>query len=309
MVFLIGALVAITVGLTGLAAMELVSARERNTVARRMEDLLGRSPGEPRQGPRHQAVRNRAEGWLRAMGEHFVANRKNVEALRETLSQAGYRGGNVLPMYFAIRALLMLGMAVAPLLLVPLVTDSASVPLLALPYFVLPAWFAPRLWLRKRAASRQKEIQKALPDTLDVLLVCVEAGLGLNQALSRVAREVEGVSPVMGAELRLLNLEIRAGTPREEAFRNLGARTGADDLRSLATMMIQADRFGTSIAQALRVQAESLRTKRRQQAEEAAAKTTIKLVFPLVLFIFPALFVIILGPAVLSVVRGMAGVE
>jgi tight adherence protein C len=309
MIFLIGALVATTVGLVTLAAMESFSARERATVARRMEHLLGRSHAERRQASRHQAVRSRAEGLLRSLGEHFVANRKNLEALREALSQAGYRGGNVLSMYFAIRAVLMVGMALAPLFLLPLVTESATAPLLVLPYFVLPAWFAPRLWLRRRAAHRQKEIQKALPDTLDLLLVCVEAGLGLNQALARVAREIEGVSPVMGSELKLLNLEIRAGTPREEAFRNLGARTGADDLRALATMMIQADRFGTSIAQALRVQGEALRTKRRQQAEEAAAKTTIKLVFPLVLFIFPALFVIILGPAVLSVIRGMAGVE
>lgn len=308
MPFLIGALIAATVGLGTLALLELLSAREKATVTRRMEQLLGHGAEEGREGLRTMAVRSRAEGWMRAIGERFVASRKNVDALRDTLTQAGYRGASALPMYFAVRAVLMVGMALAPLFLVPLLTESAGAPLLVLPYFILPAWFAPRLWLRRQVTARQKEIQRALPDTLDLLLVCVEAGLGLNQALARVAQEITTVSPVMGGELRLLNLEIRAGTSREEAFRNLGARTGAEDLRALATMLIQADRFGTSIAQALRVQAEALRTRRRQRAEEAAAKTTIKLVFPLVLFIFPSLFVIILGPAVLSVIRGMAGV-
>jgi tight adherence protein C len=307
MALLIGALVAAMVGMVTLAASELLSAREREVVTRRTKQLLGQKTNDGRAEPRRQAVRSQAEGWLRSLGERFVASRTNLDALRETLSQAGYRGTNALPMYFAVRAVLMLGMALAPFLIVPLATDSAAAPLLVLPYFVLPAWFAPRLWLRQRVAARQKEIQRALPDTLDLLIVCVEAGLGLNQALTRVAREIEGVSPAMGGELRVVNLEIRAGTPREDAFRNLGARTGVEDLRALATMLIQADRFGTSIAQGLRVQAEALRTKRRQRAEEAAAKTTIKLVFPLVLFIFPALFVVILGPAVLTVIRGMAG--
>ena len=133
------------------------------------------------------------------------------------------------------------------------------------------------------------------------MVVCVEAGLGLNQALVRVSEEIERLSPVLSEQLALVNLEIRAGTGREEAFRNMGERTGLDDIKSLMAMLIQTDRFGTSIAQALRVQADTLRTKRRQRAEEAAAKTTIKLVFPLVLFIFPAMFVVILGPALIQI--------
>lgn len=307
MVILIGILVATAVGLVTVAVMEFLSAKERAIVIRRTEQLLGRAAASGQPAPRRQAVRGRAERWLRSIGEHFVASRTNLDALRQTLAQAGYREASALSLYFAVRALLIVGVAVVPLLVVPLFTASATTPLLILPYFLLPAWFAPRLWLSQRVAARQKEIQRALPDTLDLMIVCVEAGLGLNQALTRVASEIERVSPVMGSELRMLNLEIRAGTAREDAFRNLGTRTGVEDLRALATMMIQADRFGTSVAQALRVQGEALRTKRRQRAEEAAAKTTIKLVFPLVLFIFPALFVIILGPAVLSVLAGMAG--
>ena len=148
-------------------------------------------------------------------------------------------------------------------------------------------------------------MQKALPDALDLLVVCVEAGLGLNQATVRVAEEIERVSPVLSEQIGLVNLEIRAGTPRDEAFRNLGHRTGVQDIKSLMAMLIQTDRFGTSIAQALRTHAETMRQKRRQRAEEAAAKTTIKLVFPLVLFIFPALFVIILGPALIQIFEAL----
>jgi tight adherence protein C len=156
-------------------------------------------------------------------------------------------------------------------------------------------------YIRNRIKKRQKDIQRALPDALDMLVVCVEAGLGLNQALVRVAEEIHHVSPLLGQQMMMVNLEIRAGTAREEALRNLSDRTGLSDVSSLVSMLIQTDRFGTSVANALRVQASSLRTKRRQRTEEAAAKTAIKLVFPLVLFIFPALFVVILGPALIQI--------
>ena len=131
-------------------------------------------------------------------------------------------------------------------------------------------------------------MQKALPDALDMLVVCVEAGLGLNQALVRVSEEIDRISPVLSEQLALVNLEIRAGTARDEALRNLAERTGLQDISSLVGMLIQTDRFGTSVAHALRVHAETMRTKRRQRAEEAAAKTTIKMIFPLVFCIFPA---------------------
>jgi tight adherence protein C len=138
---------------------------------------------------------------------------------------------------------------------------------------------------------------------LDMLVVCVEAGLGLNQAIVRVADEIDHVSPVMSEQLAIVNLEMRAGTPREEALKNLAERTGLVDIRSLVSMLIQTDRFGTSVADALRVHSDTMRTKRRQRAEEAAAKTTIKLVFPLVLFVFPAMFVVVLGPSVIAIYR------
>jgi tight adherence protein C len=142
-----------------------------------------------------------------------------------------------------------------------------------------------------------------MPDMLDMLVVCVEAGLGLNQALVRVADEIDHVSLVMSEQLALVNLEMRAGTPRDEALKNLADRTGLTDMKSLVGMLIQTDRFGTSVADALRVHSDTMRTKRRQRAEEAAAKTTIKLVFPLVLFVFPAMFVVVLGPSVIAIYR------
>ena len=168
-------------------------------------------------------------------------------------------------------------------------------------------WIFPAFYVGRRVKERQKEIQRALPDALDMLVVCVEAGLGLNQALVRVAEEIDRVSPVLSEQLVMVNLEIRAGTGRDEALRRLADRTGVPEISSLVAMLIQTDRFGTSVAQTLRVQAEPLRTKRRQRAEEAAAKTAIKLVFPLVLFIFPALFVVILGPAMIHDLRGAVG--
>ena len=168
-------------------------------------------------------------------------------------------------------------------------------------------WTVPPFYVRYRISKRQKEIVRALPDALDMMVVCVEAGLALNQALLRVSEEIVNVSPLMGEQLALVNLEIRAGTAREEALRNLADRTGVADIRALVAMLIQTDRFGTSIATALRVHADTLRSKRRQRAEEAAAKTTIKLIFPLVFFVFPAMFVVILGPALIQIVRTLQG--
>jgi tight adherence protein C len=169
-------------------------------------------------------------------------------------------------------------------------------------------YYLPRFGLKVKIRRRQEAIRLGLADALDLLVICVEAGLGLNQALARVAEEIMHACPPLSEELHLVNLEMRAGTSRPEALRHLSERTGVEDLQSLVAMLVQTDRFGTSIAQSLRVHSDTLRTKRRQRAEEAAAKTTIKLVFPLVLFIFPAMFVVILGPAILHILEQLSGV-
>jgi tight adherence protein C len=175
-------------------------------------------------------------------------------------------------------------------------------------YLAAVGYILPVLVVRSKARRRQKEITLTLPDALDLLVVCVEAGLGLNQAFVRVADEIHPLSVITASEFHFLNLEIRAGTPRDEALRNLFERTGVEDIRSLTMMMIQADRFGTSIANALRVHSETLRDKRRQRAEEAAAKTTIKMIFPLVLCIFPALLVVLIGPGLIQILEAFTAV-
>jgi tight adherence protein C len=148
-------------------------------------------------------------------------------------------------------------------------------------------------------------LRRALPDCLDLLVICVEAGLGLDQALLKVAEELRITHPELTSELKLVNMEMRVGKTRVEALRELGRRTGLEDIKSLVTMLIQTERFGTSIAQSLRVFSDDSRTRRRQRAEEMSAKTSVKMVPPLVFFIFPALMVVILGPAVITLVRQM----
>jgi len=159
------------------------------------------------------------------------------------------------------------------------------------------------IWFLGR--RRREAIFLGLPDTLDLMVVCVEAGLGLDQAMRKVSEEMKKTSPIVAGEFALCNFQLQMGRAKNDVLHELGARTGVDDLRSLSAILIQADKFGSSVAQALRVQSDSMRTRRRQLAEEKAAKTAVKLIFPLVLFIFPALFVVLVGPAAITIVREM----
>ena len=167
-------------------------------------------------------------------------------------------------------------------------------------------FYLPTVWLYLKGSERQGKVQTALPDALDLLVVCVEAGLGLNAAIERVGREIAIASPELSDELLLVGQEIRTGLTRSDALRRLARRTGVDDLYALTAMLIQADRLGTSIAASLRAHAESMRTKRRQRAEQAARKASIKLAFPLVFLIFPALLIVILGPAAIQLAAAIA---
>jgi tight adherence protein C len=227
-------------------------------------------------------------------------------ATRQLLIQAGYRQENAEAYYWGVRVGLALALAILGAMLLPLAGFGAGAGILGAMYMGAMGWVVPVLVVRQKKNARQKEIRLALPDALDLMVVCVEAGLGLNQALLRVAEEIRFVSSVTSQELALVNLEIRAGTPRDRALKRLAERTGVEDLRSLVTMLIQTDRFGTSIATSLRVHSDTLRMKRQQRAEEAAAKTTIKMVFPLVFCIFPALFVVILGPGLIMIFRALS---
>jgi tight adherence protein C len=164
-------------------------------------------------------------------------------------------------------------------------------------------YLLPSLALGRLTERRKREIREGLPDALDLFIVCVEAGCGLDQAIVKASDELGLTYPALAYELRLITTEIRAGKTRMEAFKNFAARTLVDDVQSLVALLVQTDKFGTSIAQALRTHAETSRTKRRQNAEERAGKIGVKLVFPLVLFLFPALYIVILGPAVISFIR------
>jgi tight adherence protein C len=161
----------------------------------------------------------------------------------------------------------------------------------------------PGFYIDLRVAGRRKQVRNGLPDVLDLLIVCLEAGSSLDQAVVKATEELGIAYPVLGEELRVLTTETRAGKPRLEAFKNLAERTKVEDVRALVAMLVQTDRFGTSVAQALRTMANEMRTKRRQAAEEMAAKVGVKLVFPLVFFLFPALYVVMLGPAILQWMR------
>jgi tight adherence protein C len=255
---------------------------------------------------RRQAKSERLMSVLQALGQQVGSNRKDSTAIRLLLIQAGFTEPRAVSIYWASRFGLAVGLPILALFVLPLFGVTSNKVFLAVLYFGAMGWIAPAFYVKRRLKARQKEVQLALADMLDMLVVCVEAGLGLNQAMVRVADEIEHVSTVMSEQLAMVNLEMRAGTPRDEALKNFADRTGLPDIKSLVSMLVQTDRFGTSVADALRVHSETMRTKRRQRAEEAAAKTTIKLVFPLVLFVFPAMFVVVIGPSALAIYRAFA---
>src|SRR5688572_14138151 len=267
----------------------------------RMQGVSGAHEIQTRR--RRQAKSDRLMGVLQTLGQQVGNGRKDSTVVRQFLVQAGYPDPRAVPVYWATRLSLAVGLAGLSTIGLPLLGFSGGQILIGILWMGALGWVAPTFYVRSRLKARQKEVQLALADMLDMLVVCVEAGLGLNQALVRVADEIEHVSTVMSEQLAMVNLEMRAGTPRDEALKNLAERTGLADIRSLVNMMIQTDRFGTSVADALRVHSDTMRTKRRQRAEEAAAKTTIKLVFPLVLFVFPAMFLVVIGPSALAIYR------
>jgi tight adherence protein C len=275
--------------LVGAVAYALVPSRA-NAIESRIEELTftGR---EEEEKPRLQSL----IGLFRRLGERAPKSAKELGTLRLRLVQAGYRRDEALTIFFGIRvafALSLFSLFASSIFGRPNITFALGA--LGLGY-ILPGMVLARL--AKRRAHR---IRLSLADALDLLVVSVEAGLGLDQALTRVGTELAFAYPELSDELRLINLELRAGKPRAEALRNLADRTGVDDLSSLVTMLIQTDKFGTSVAQSLRVYSETLRTKRRQRAEEAAAKTGVKMVFPLVTCIFPAIWVVTIGPAAIK---------
>lgn len=218
-----------------------------------------------------------------------------TSVMQQRLISAGYRQESAMKNLYSAKVVLPLALC-----LLAMVTGIANYN----PFFVYAmalglGFLGPDFWLGRRIASRQAAIRRGLPDVLDLLVICIEAGLSLDQATARTAEELRLAQPAISDELGVVALEQRAGRPRADAWRHLGERTGVDSVRNLASVLIQSEKFGTSIGKTLRVHSDTLRTQRRQKVEEQAAKTTVKLIFPLVFFIFPSLFVVTLGPAMI----------
>jgi tight adherence protein C len=233
------------------------------------------------------------------------SNIEEVRTTRRRLITAGYRSGKA-PIFFLGAKLFLAIVIVCLLALIPAkVLGFPSASKLTFFYVLAAAcgYYAPVLWLRRAIAHRKDAIQRAIPDALDLMVVCVEAGLGLDQAISRVGEEVNRTHPELSDELNLLALELRSGAGRQEALRNLARRTDLEEVSNLVALLVQTDRFGTSVGQALRVHADAMRTKRRLKAEELAAKLPVKLLLPLIFFIFPSMFIVVIGPACIKMVR------
>src|SRR5574341_818648 len=233
------------------------------------------------------------------------SNVEEVRATRRQLINAGYRSGEA-PVFFLGAKLLLAIVIVCLLAIIPAkVLGFPSAARLTFFYVLAAAcgYYAPALWLRRAIAARKDALQRAIPDALDLMLVCVEAGLGLDQAIGRVGEEVKRAHPELSDELNILTLELRTGVARQEALRNLAHRTDLEEVRNLVALLVQTDRFGTSIGQALRVHADAMRTTRRLKAEELAAKLPVKLLLPLIFFIFPSMFMVVIGPACIKMIR------
>jgi len=278
--------------------------RERSTFKARVKRVDPHGETEtPARGP---GIQTRVLKTLRALG-HLIKpkNDEDLSHLRKMFLKAGYRSEHSVIVFFGVKVFLT---ALLPFLFILAklsflrTLPSFTVMLVAI-FLALIGFYAPNLWLRVKVDTRKEKILLGLPDALDLMVVCAEAGVGLDSAIYRVGEEMKINNKALSEEFKLLNLELRAGKLRRDALKNLALRTDLDDVRSLVTLLVQTERFGTSIAQALRVHSDSMRTKRFQRAEEIAAKLPVKLLFPLIFFIFPSLFVAILGPAILRVYR------
>ena len=291
--------------LTGLSALLISSSRDKLWKAR----VLGGT--RTADSARSQRLRGRIRSRLRQAVEdigHAVKpkDERVVSQLRSSLVVAGYRSPTAPYLFWGSRVM-SAGALPVGVLLFPYVEGVRALPftqmIVWLLLLALAGLYAPYIWLRMKTKQRQQKLFEAFPDALDLTVVCVEAGLGLDAAINRVGEEINFAHPELSEEFRLITLELRTGLSREEALRNLSRRTNLEEVRGLTALLIQADRYGTSVAKALRVHANSMRKKRQFRAEELAAKLPVKMLLPLMVFIFPNLFLIILGPILIRAFR------
>lgn len=291
---LIGVIIFVAVALAVFALMAAVVS-PRSALGSRLRALGGQ---RARTVERRHSIRRRIEQALQRISKVIPFSQSDVKRL----IQAGHR--NPTDVYY-YRAVQLLCPALGFVLVLLLLRFSNLYLLFGIAGL---GYLLPSFVLNRMIEHRQQRIRLGLPDALDLTVICVEAGLALDQALMRVGQDLQHAHADLSDEFRLVNLEMRAGKPRAEALHNLVERTGVDDIRALVGTLIQTDRFGTSVAQALRVHSDSLRTERRQRAEEQAAKTTIKMVPPLVIFVLPSIIFVTIGPAVIQLLRELAPV-
>jgi tight adherence protein C len=244
-----------------------------------------------------------ASATLGVMVQHFERvlpkTQAEISVLQQRLVRAGYRSDSAVTLFRGAKV-------VIPLVLCALAFTTGAGSYSPIFVYVIAiglGFLLPDFWLGNRIAARQARIRRALPDVLDLLVICIEAGLSLDQSVVRTEEELNLAQPAICDELGIVVLEQRAGCPRADAWRHFAERTNVDSVRNLVSVLVQSEKFGTSIAKTLRVHSDTLRTQRRQKVEEQAAKTTVKLVFPLVFFIFPSLFLVTLGPAAITVME------
>ncbi|HMM52039.1 MAG TPA: type II secretion system F family protein [Burkholderiaceae bacterium] len=274
----------------------------RRGVRSRLQEVVGASAlDDVREPSEWQARMARVAGPMAKL----AAPKKDEEIgrIRAKFMNAGFRNESAPVIYFAAKTLLAIALPVVLLLFTEVREWEGNQPMLALLAAAAFGYYLPNGVLARLTEMRQRELFEAFPDALDLMIVCVESGISLDAAIARTASEISLRSPKLAEELTLVGLELRLGATRERALRNLATRTGLDEISSFVAMMLQADRFGTSIGDSMRVQADALRVRRRQRAEEQAAKIPLKMLFPLIFCIFPSLLLVLMGPALIQIYR------
>lgn len=242
---------------------------------------------------------------LRNIGKRVPSSEADMATLRGTLLQAGFRSENAAPVFFGLRIVTTLTLLIISFVMQPGMSDNPMMRVMLIASGAMAGWILPRFLLEKKVKKRQEIVRLSLPDALDMIIVSVEAGLGLDQSLQHVGRELAVSHPQLSEELSLVTLEMRAGKRRAEALRNFADRTGEPEVRKLVAIMIQNDRFGTSMGESLRTHSDYLRTRRRQEAEERAGKVGVKLVFPIFFFILPSMVIVAAGPGLLQIFKDL----
>ena len=306
-IVLLGIMVSVSVAMIVYALMPN-DKYKKDTILRRMS-------GQRAVDERSEIERKAKESASRQMFEKIApmamkpvmpTNAEDLSMLRVKLSAAGYRAQNATTVFLASKTVL----GVLFLLVALVFTVSAGYETQKIMTYTVfaggLAFMAPNLWLSSAMRKRTEKIQIGLPDALDLMVVSVEAGLALDAAIQRVGDEMKDVHPIMAEEFQIATLETQMGIPRSEALENMAMRSNLEEMKSLVAVITQAEKFGTSVAKALRNQSDALRTKRRQAAEERAQKVAVKLMLPLILFIFPAIFVVLAGPAAIKIIRGFS---